>query len=120
MLRNHGCKQKYYHLVPGFNSRLDELQAAILRVKLKCLDTWIEQRRHKAALYSQLFASIPWIQPPSVSPGRSHVFNYYTLRLDTRLINRDQLQKLLADNGISTAVYYPISLHLQQVYSTLG
>ncbi|MBA7663934.1 dTDP-3-amino-3,4,6-trideoxy-alpha-D-glucose transaminase [subsurface metagenome] len=127
MLRNHGCKQKYHHLVPGFNSRLDELQAAILRVKLRHLDDWIELRRQKASAYSQLFDQVDGVQPPYVAPDSHHIFNYYTIRLDssnhqspiTRL-SRDKLREHLNAKGIATAIYYPLSLHLQQVYKSLG
>jgi len=120
MLRNHGCKQKYHHLVPGFNSRLDELQAAILRVKLRHLDDWIELRRQKASAYSQLFDQVDGIQPPYVAPDSYHVFNYYTIRLVNGKVNRDKLQEYLKAKGIATAIYYPLSLHLQQVYKSLG
>ena len=120
MLRNHGCKHKYHHLVPGFNSRLDELQAAILRVKLRHLDDWIELRRQKASAYSQLFDQIDGVQPPYVAPGVYHVFNYYTVRLVNGRVKRDKLQEHLKAKGIAAMVYYPLSLHLQQVYKSLG
>ena len=120
MLRNHGCKQKYYHLMPGFNSRLDELQAAILRVKLRHLDDWLELRRQKASVYSQLFDQIDGIQPPYVAPDSYHIFNYYTIRLYNGKLNRDKLQEYLHAQGIATAIYYTLSLHLQQVYKSLG
>ena len=120
MLRNHGCKQKYNHLVPGFNSRLDELQAAILRVKLRHLDDWIELRRQKASAYSQLFDQVDGIQPPYVAPDTYHVFNYYTIRLVNGKTDRDKLQEYFKAKGIATTVYYPLSLHLQQVYKSLG
>jgi len=116
MLRNHGCKQKYYHLVPGFNSRLDSLQAAILRVKLRYLDDWIDQRRQKAALYAQLLGEIKGVEPPYVAPYSYHIFNYYTIRLNNSRINRQKLQEHLKGEGIATAIYYPLSLHLQEVY----
>jgi dTDP-4-amino-4,6-dideoxygalactose transaminase len=119
MLRNHGGKQKYLNYVPGFNSRLDALQAAILRVKLKHLDDWLEQRRQKAALYSKLLGQVDGIETPYEAAGCQHVFNYYTVRLDRKL-NRDKLQEHLDSQGIATAVYYPLSLHLQPVYKPLG
>lgn len=119
MLRNHGCKQKHYNIMPGFNSRLDELQAAILRVKFRHLDGWIELRRQKALLYSQLFDRIDGIQPPYVAPDSYHIFNYYTIRLHNGKLNRDKLQQYLHNQGIATAIYYPLSLHLQQVYKSL-
>jgi dTDP-4-amino-4,6-dideoxygalactose transaminase len=120
MLRNHGAKQKYYHLVPGFNSRLDGLQAAILRVKLKYLDKWIEQRREKAALYAQYLGKIAGVKVPHEAPGSYHCYNYYTVRLTNPKINREALQKHLSAKGISSMVYYPVSLHLQAVYTALG
>jgi len=120
MLRNHGSKEKYYHLMTGFNSRLDELQAAILRVKLRYLDKWIELRRQKASLYNKLFSQIDGISPPYIAPDSYHVFNYYTIRLQGQRINRDALRAHLSSKGIATAVYYPLSLHLQEVYRGLG
>ena len=120
MLRNHGCKQKYHHLIPGFNSRLEELQAARLRVKIRHLDDWIELRRQKASAYSQLFDQVDGIQPPYVAPNNYHVFNYYTIRFENHKINRDKLREHLKAKGIATAIYYPLSLHLQQVYKSLG
>lgn len=120
VLRNHGCKEKYYHLIPGFNSRLDSLQAAILRVKLRHLDEWIELRRQKAALYSQLLSEIDGVEPPYAAPHSLHIFNYYTIRLKDSRINRDRLQEHLSSQGIATAIYYPLSLHLQEVYKSLS
>jgi dTDP-4-amino-4,6-dideoxygalactose transaminase len=120
MLRNHGCKEKYYHLIPGVNSRLDSLQAAILRVKLRHLDRWIEQRRRKASLYSQLFSGMEDLVPPYEAPYASHIYNYYTIRLNNPKVNRDKLREYLESQGVGTAVYYPLSLHLQEVYKTLS
>jgi len=120
MLRNHGARQKYYHQVPGFNSRLDGLQAAILRVKLKYLDTWIEQRRRVADSYAEQLGKIPHIVLPRQSEGSYHCFNYYTVRLVDGVINREALQKHLGAKGISSMIYYPVSLHLQEVYAGQG
>lgn len=120
MLRNHGAKQKYYHLVPGFNSRLDGLQAAILRVKLRYLDKWIEQRRRVAGLYAKHLGKIPHIALPHQSEGNYHCFNYYTIRLTDPKINREALQKGLNAKGIGSMIYYPVSLHLQAVYASQG
>jgi len=120
MLRNHGCKEKYYHLIPGFNSRLDSLQAAILRVKLRHLDEWIEMRRRKAFLYSELLNEIEGTEPPFEAPYSYHIFNYYTVRLNNSKLNRNKLREYLSSQGIATAVYYPLSLHLQEVYKPLG
>lgn len=119
-LRNHGCKQKYYHFTIGFNSRLDSLQAAILSVKLRHLDQWIEQRRRKASLYSELLEDIEGIDPPYIVRHSYHIFNYYTVRLKNPKVNRDNLKEYLSTQGIATAIYYPLSLHLQEVYKPLG
>jgi len=118
VLRSHGSKDKYYHLMSGFNSRLDELQAAILRVKLRHLDSWIELRRQKAAVYTKLLNQIAGIQTPYTAPYSYHIFNYYTIRLEK--IIRDELREHLSEKGIATAVYYPLSLHMQEIYSSLG
>jgi dTDP-4-amino-4,6-dideoxygalactose transaminase len=119
MLRNHGGKDKYFNYLPGFNSRLDALQAAILRVKLRHLDDWIELRRQKAALYSKLLEPIDGAEPPYTAKDSRHVFNYYTVRLNPE-IDRDKLQQHLGEEGIASIVYYPLSLHLQPVYESLG
>jgi dTDP-4-amino-4,6-dideoxygalactose transaminase len=119
MLRNHGAKQKYYHLVPGFNSRLDGLQAAILRVKLRHLDDWIKQRRRVAALYAKYLGEIPDVTVPHEAPGSYHCYNYYTVRLKSGA-DRGALQKSLSEKGVSSMVYYPVSLHLQAVYAAQG
>jgi dTDP-4-amino-4,6-dideoxygalactose transaminase len=120
MLRNHGCKQKYYHLIPGFNSRLDGLQAAILSVKLAHLDEWLNQRRQKASLYARLLASVEGIETPLEAPYCRHCFNYYTVRLKKPEIDRNRLRGYLTSQGIATAVYYPLSLHFQQIFLHLG
>ncbi len=119
ILRNHGCREKYYHLIHGFNSRLDSLQAAILRVKLRHLNEWIELRQQKASLYSQLLEEIVDIEPLYVAPYGYPVFSYYTIRLNSRL-SRDKLREFLGSQGVATAIYYPLSLHLQEVYKPLG
>ena len=120
MLRNHGSKTSYYHLVPGFNSRLDAIQAAILRVKLKHLDKWNELRRSKASLYSRLLSQIDSVEPPYVEEHNKPSCNYYTIRLKDSRLDRNELRKHLESKGIQTKVYYPLSLHLQEVYKSLG
>jgi len=120
MLRNHGAKQKYHHLMPGFNSRLDGLQAAILRVKLKYLDKWIKQRRQKAALYAKYLGKIEGVSVPHEAPGSYHCYNYYTVRLTNPKMSREALQKQLSAKGVSSMVYYPVSLHLQTIYAAQG
>jgi dTDP-4-amino-4,6-dideoxygalactose transaminase len=119
MLRSHGSRKKYYNLIPGFNSRLDELQAAILRVKLRYLDGWNEARRQKALVYSRLLGEIAGVEPPCPAPDSDHIFNYYTIRLRNSR-DRDRLREYLNSQGIATAIYYPLSLHLQEVYQSLG
>jgi len=120
MLRNHGSKDRYHHLITGFNSRLDSLHAAILRVKLRHLDRWNDLRQQKAFLYTRLFSEIDSIYPHAPVSDSHHIFNYYTIRLRTKKISRDRLREYLTAQGIATAVYYPLSLHLQEVYKSLG
>lgn len=118
LLRKHGAKTSYYYLLPGFNSRLDTIQAAILSIKLKKLNYWNELRRKKAALYSKLLSGRDGIEPPFVAEFSKASFNYYTIRLKN--LSRNNLRKHLAGRGIQTAVYYPLSLHLQEAYRALG
>jgi len=120
MLRQHGAKITYYHLLPGFNSRLDAIQAVILRVKFKYLDNWSSLRRQAASLYTQLLSEVDGIEPPHIADYNTTSANYYTVRLRDRHIDRDELRKYLALKGVDTAVYYPLSLHLQEAYKTLG
>jgi dTDP-4-amino-4,6-dideoxygalactose transaminase len=120
ILRVHGSKATYQHVMHGFNSRLDALQAAILRVKLKHLDRWNELRRNKAASYTKLLGQIDSIEPPHFEKYCKSSCNYYTIRLKDSRLNRGELRKHLESKGIQTAVYYPLSLHLQEVYKYLG
>jgi len=120
MLGNHGCEEKYFHLLPGLNSRLDSLQAAILRVKLRYIDEWIHQRRQRAELYAQLLSNARGIETPHIASYSYHVFNYYTVRLRNIRTTRARIRECLASKGIATAVYYPLCLHLQDVYKNLG
>jgi len=120
ILRVHGSKATYQHVMHGFNSRLDALQAAILRVKLKYLDRWNELRRSKAVLYTELLSRIDGIEPPHFDKNCKSSCNYYTVRIKGSRLGRDELRKHLESKGIQTAVYYPLSLHLQEVYKYLG
>ena len=120
MLRNHGGSKKYFHAIPGFNSRLDSLQAAILRIKLKYLGEWIARRQKNVGMYSRFLGEVNGIETPCTDLANSHVFNYYTVRLSDSRVNREQLCAYLGFGGIATAIYYPLSLHLQQVYQPLG
>jgi dTDP-4-amino-4,6-dideoxygalactose transaminase len=115
LLREHGSKPKYYHSLVGTNSRLDALQAAILRVKLRHLDRWSEARAKNAALYNQLFEGSP-VGRPYHDPRTRHIYNQYIIRVP----KRDELRKHLTDRGIGTEVYYPVPLHLQKCFAMLG
>ncbi len=114
-LRQHGSRVRYYHEELGFNSRLDEIQAAILRVKLRHLETWIEGRRRIADFYRRAIKGGGAAAPPDDPQGR-HVYNQFTLRAP----RRDTLQDYLKERGITTMIYYPLSLHQQKVYAGLG
>lgn len=116
-LRAHGSKPKYYHHVLGCNSRLDELQAAILNVKLPHLETWIAKRQAIARQYDVLLSEqCPEVVTPVIAPDRRHVFHQYTIRAP----RRNELQAYLKENGVETMVYYPKPLHLQPVFEYLG
>jgi dTDP-4-amino-4,6-dideoxygalactose transaminase len=115
LLREHGARPKYYHAIVGTNSRLDALQAAILRVKLRHLDRWSEARAKNAELYHQLFEGSR-VGRPFRDPRARHIYNQYVIRIE----RRDELKKHLADRGIGTEVYYPVPLHLQQCFAGLG
>lgn len=119
MLRNHGGTDKYYNIMSGFNSRLDEIQAAVLRVKFRHLENWIDSRQHHAEMYNNLLGDIPSVRVPTVASGCRHIFNYYTICLAGGKGERDKLKTYLASKNIGTAVYYPLSLHLQKVYQSL-
>ena len=118
-LRAHGSGEQYFHDEIGLNSRLDELQAAILRVRLRHLETWNEERRLVAERYRILFAEHDlgeWVTPPLEEKGNRHIYHQYVLRCRSR----DLLKEHLAGRGITTRVYYPLSLHLQPCFSYLG
>jgi len=115
-LRNHGSKVRYHHEEVGFNSRLDEIQAAIIRVKFKHIDAYNAMRRNNAALYSRFLAD-PGIRTPSEQSRTKHVFHQYTIRVK----NRDAVkQKLDAGRITSSMIYYPVPLHQQAAYKELG
>ncbi|MGC9057362.1 MAG: DegT/DnrJ/EryC1/StrS family aminotransferase [Candidatus Saccharicenans sp.] len=115
VLRKHGSKKKYQAEILGFNSRLDEVQAAILRVKLKYLDKWNEARRCIAYRYNEKLKELPVIIPYE-SPDVYHIYHQYTIRTD----KRDNLMQYLKESGISTAIYYPVPIHLQKLFANLG
>jgi dTDP-4-amino-4,6-dideoxygalactose transaminase len=110
-LRNYGQEKRYYHIIKGFNSRLDELQAAILNAKLSYLDSWNYRRREIARRYNQAFVALG-ITCPLEAKERFHVYHLYVLRV----AQRDRFQHLLQEKGISTIIHYPIPVHLQQSY----
>jgi dTDP-4-amino-4,6-dideoxygalactose transaminase len=120
-LRAHGARKKYYHDRVGINSRLDSLQAAILRVKFRHLDAWADARRANAQRYRELFGaagleSDAAVVLPSESPNSHHVYNQFVIRVR----ERDRLRAYLADQGIGTEIYYPLPLHLQECFKGLG
>jgi dTDP-4-amino-4,6-dideoxygalactose transaminase len=115
-LRNHGQAAKYLSSEPGWNSRLDEIQAAILRVKLRHLSNWQRARQSHAAEYSRLLSQIPGVMPPIAAEGYEHVYHQYTIRIE----QRDALQKFLNERKIGSTIYYPYPLHLQPLYASLG
>ncbi len=117
MIVNHGMKRRYYHDLIGVNSRLDALQAAVLKAKLPHLDAFGESRQKAAARYDEGLAEVAAVQTPVRASYSTHVFHQYTLRVKQ---GRDALQKHLAKAGISSAIYYPVPLHLQEAYRVYG
>ena len=111
LLRNHGSPERYQHTMIGFNSRLDEIQAAILRVKLKYIDEFNKQRRNIAREYSNAFKNLS-VQTPIEIEHYSHVFHQYTLLAP----NRNEIIKVLSENNIATSIYYPSGLHQQKAF----
>jgi len=133
VLRVHGGKPKYFHAVIGGNFRIDELQAAVLRVKLKYLDEWTAGRQRNAAVYDAAFADAAFagaghadaahadaafagkLQTPTAVPGQRHIFNQYVVRVR----DRDALKEFLGKHGVGTEIYYPVPLHLQKCFEYL-
>lgn len=115
MLRNYGQKEKYHHLFMAYNRRLDTLQAAILRIKLRKLNQWNEMRRKNAQMYNQLLPRSHVIQPYQ-DKDVLHVYHLYVISVK----NRDKLRDFLQKQGISTNIHYPIPIHLQKAYKSLG
>jgi len=124
-LRNHGSPRRYVHEELGWNSRLDSMQAAILRVKMRYIAEWNEARRERAAVYDRLFngtglvsqsESPAPVQLPWREPRARHVFHQYVVRVQ----RRDELRTFLAEHGVGSEVYYPIPLHLQSCFAYLG
>jgi dTDP-4-amino-4,6-dideoxygalactose transaminase len=113
VLRNYGSRRKYYNEVKGYNSRLDELQAALLRVKLRKLDEWNERRRVVAAHYLQTWNQLPHLTQPLVPTWAEPVWHLYVVRHPAR----DALQQKLTEAGVGTLVHYPVPPHLSGAYA---
>lgn len=129
MIANHGQAKQYFHEIIGVNSRLDELQAAILRVKLPELDDFNERRRNVADFYDQRLSKIPEISTPFRNPKSSHVFHQYTILVNSERVisdrveiggRRDELKNYLATKGIPSMIYYPMPLDEQKAFSSIG
>jgi dTDP-4-amino-4,6-dideoxygalactose transaminase len=115
LLREHGAKPKYYHSIVGTNSRLDAIQAAILRVKLRHLDRWSEARARNAAMYDRLLEGARAGRPYH-DPRARHIYNQYVVRV----ANRDEVRTRMTERGVGTEIYYPVPLHLQKCFAPLG
>ena len=118
MIANHGQSKRYYHDIVGVNSRLDTIQAAILRIKLRHLDSYIAARQDAAAFYTAKFSPYEELTTPHIAEFSDHVFHQYTLKLNG--VNREALQKHLADQGIPSNIYYPLNNHMQKAFSDVG
>jgi len=118
LLSNHGMKLKYHNEIIGVNSRLDTIQAAVLRVKLKHLDMYVERRQNAAAHYDKALGSLPGIKIPERNDYSTHIFHQYTIRLED--YNREEMRKHLNNKGIPSLVYYPLPLHVQEAMNYLA
>jgi dTDP-4-amino-4,6-dideoxygalactose transaminase len=133
VLRLHGSKPKYFHAFVGLNSRLDALQAAVLRVKLPHLDAWSKGRAENAARYDRAFVeagagvsgagdwgslALPLRTPRPAAPTARHIYNQYVIRVPAE--RRDPLRSHLTRQGIGTEIYYPLGLHMQRCFADLG
>ncbi len=115
LLKEHGGRPKYYHAIIGTNSRLDALHAAVLRVKLRHLDSWSEGRARNAAIYNRLFEGSRVVTPRH-DPRTRHIYNQYVIRV----ADRDKVRKELTERGIGTEIYYPVPFHLQKCFAGHG
>lgn len=116
LLREYGQTKKYHHPILGYNSRLDALQAAVLKVKLKFLEENNQRRRKHAAVYTALLKDLPEIELPQQREGSEHVYHLYVIRTK----RRDELREYFQTRGIQTGIHYPLPIHLQQAYQDLG
>jgi dTDP-4-amino-4,6-dideoxygalactose transaminase len=116
MLREHGQSQKYYHDMEGYTGRLDAIQAAVLRLKLRRLSDWNRARRENAKLYDRLLSDVPGVTVVREAPAAQSVYHLYVILVD----DRDGLQQHLSQKGIGTGLHYPLPLHLQKAYVSMG
>ena len=115
MLRDWGQDRRYHHVLEGYNYRMDAIQGAILRVKLRQIESWTEARRTRARLYTQMLADAP-LAVPREALGRRHVWHIFAVRTD----RREELQQFLKSEGVETGLHYPVPVHLQPAYADLG
>jgi dTDP-4-amino-4,6-dideoxygalactose transaminase len=115
-MRIHGMSDQYYHKWVGGNFRMDSIQAVSLSVKMRHLEGWTEKRRSNAQKYNQLLADCPGVTTPIEKPGRRHIYHQYILRVP----RRDELSAYLKQQGVTTGVYYPLGLHMQECFASLG
>ena len=116
MLRDWGQERKYHHVLRGFNARLEGMQGAVLRVKLRHLEAWTELRRERARQYRQLLTGLSRVSLPREYSDRRHVFHVYVVRVD----DREQFMKFLLERGVQTAIHYPYPVHMLPAYADLG
>lgn len=116
MLRDHGQEKKYFHEMEGYNGRLDAIQAGVLRIKLRRLESWNEARRQNAKYYDELLSKVPGVTIPAKANGVVSVYHLYVILVN----DRDGLQKFLNEKGIGAGLHYPVPLHLQKAYSNQG
>jgi dTDP-4-amino-4,6-dideoxygalactose transaminase len=116
ILRDHGQVRKYFHSVVGWNCRMDGIQAAVLRIKLRQLEANNQRRRTHAAHYEEELGQMEGIVTPALASYARHVYHIYAIRV----ANRDEVIKCLADQGIGTGIHYPVPVHLQEAYRHLG
>jgi dTDP-4-amino-4,6-dideoxygalactose transaminase len=116
MIRDHGQKIKYHHVIEGYNGRLDALQAGFLRIKLPYLESWNEKRRNVAAQYNNTFSELDWIRPIRIASHNVPCYHLYVIRTK----NRDALQAHLKERNVDTGLHYPVPAHLQKCYTHLG
>jgi dTDP-4-amino-4,6-dideoxygalactose transaminase len=115
MLRNYGSKEKYHNEVLGYNNRLDEMQAAFLRIKLRYLNEWTIMRNEIAEWYHFDLKDVPGVVLPYIHPNSTHSFHLYVIRTG----KRDQLQSFLYERGVHTLIHYPVPIHMQLAYKGL-